>query len=64
MGKYMFLPHTIQKNECESETLMCTANLICKAKIETQTQRTNIWISREKEGVGRIGRLGRAHIHY
>ena len=45
----MFLSHTIQKNECESETLMPTANLICKAKIETQTQRTNIWILREKE---------------
>lgn len=60
----MFLSHTIQKNECESETLMPTANLICKAKIETQTQRTNIWILREKEGVGRIGRLGWAHIHY
>ena len=60
----LFLPHTVQGNKCESETLMYTANLICKAKIETQIERTNRWISREKEGVGGIGRLGLAQMHY
>ena len=32
-------------------------DLICKAETETQTWRTNIWISRGRRGVGRIGRL-------
>ena len=39
-------------------------DLICKAEIETQIQKTNIWIPRGKQGVGGIGTLGLKHIHY
>ena len=36
--------------------------LICKVEVETQTQRTSVWIPRGS-GVGRIGRLGLTYIH-
>ena len=43
-NKYFILMHTcgIQKNGIDE--------LICKAEIETQTQRTNVWIPRGKDG--------------
>ena len=33
-------------------------DLICKAEIETQTQRTNVWIPKAEAGVGGTERLG------
>ena len=39
--------------------------LICKAEIETKTERTNVWITRGGKGeVVWIGRLGLTYIHY
>ena len=39
-------------------------DIICKAEIETQMYRTNIWILREKMVVGGTGGLGLTYIHY
>ena len=36
--------------------------LTCKAEVETQIQRTNVWIPRAEEEM--IERLGLTHIHY
>ena len=36
----------------------CIDDLICKAEIETQTQRTNVWIPRGKRGDGRNWEIG------
>ena len=38
--------------------------LICKAKTDTQMERTNVWILRGERGVGWIGRLELTYIHY
>ena len=38
--------------------------LICKAKTDTQMERTNVWRLRWERGVGWIGRLELTYIHY
>ena len=43
---------------------MSIANFIYKAEIETQTQRTNLWISKWKRRVEGIGKLGLTDIRY
>ena len=42
----------------------CIDDLMCKAEIETQMERTDIWIPREMVGIGRTGRLELKRIHY
>ena len=39
-----------------------TDDLICKAEIETQTQRM-VWMPREEREEGRIGKLGLTYVH-
>ena len=46
----IFLICGIQKNDMEE--------LICKAEIETQMQRTNVWTPRGKKGGGKIWEIG------
>ena len=41
-----------------------TDELICKAEIEKQMQKTNAWMSRGEEGGGDLGDLGLTYIHY
>ena len=57
-NKYHILTHICgtQKNG--------TGEPVCKAEIESQMQRTNLWLPRGKEGSGMTGRLGLTYIHY
>ena len=57
-NKYRVLTHIygIQKNG--------TDEAICRAGIEMQSQRKNLWTQWGKERVGRIERVALAYIHY
>ena len=59
-----------EKNKYHIILLTCgiqkngTDELICKAEIESQMQRTNLWLPSGEGEVGQIGRLGLKYIHY
>ena len=41
-----------------------TAELICRAAMETQTQRTDVWTQRGQESVGRMERVAWKRVYY
>ena len=69
----MFLsPNDMNKNGEKGEMINlkallqenCIDDLICKAEIETQVQRTSVWILKGNDRVGEIGRLGLTCMHF
>ena len=69
----MFLsPYDMNKNREKGEMINlkallqenCIDDLICKAEIETQVQRTNVWIPKGNDRVGEIGRLRLTLMHF